>query len=151
MGILQVRAAPQSVWVRERSSNWWSRIVLETFGPHYWIENFRMRKETFVYLCNAIRHVIVRRNMHFACAKTVRNAHIHTSLGNGSQPFWNACLNHSKRKRHQSRISSPPSSCLLHNLMDILYIIIYMCICMHTYCMYMKTLRPINKGCVQVC
>ena len=33
--LLQVRAAPRSVWVRERSSNWWSRIVLETFvGPH---------------------------------------------------------------------------------------------------------------------
>ena len=65
ISIIQVCTAPLSVWVRERSSNWWSRIVLEMFGPHDWIENFRMRKETFVYLCNAIRHVIVRRNTHF--------------------------------------------------------------------------------------
>ena len=34
-----------------------------------------------------------------ACAKTVQNARVHTSLGNGSQPFWNAFPNRSKRKR----------------------------------------------------
>ena len=38
IGILQVRALPRSVCVRERNSNWWSRMVLETFGPHDWIE-----------------------------------------------------------------------------------------------------------------
>ena len=45
--------------------------MLETFGPHDWIENVRMRKETFIYLCNAICHVIVQRNTRFRQAISV--------------------------------------------------------------------------------
>ena len=45
--------------------------MLKTFGPHDCIENFRMRKETFVYLCNAIRHVIIRHNKRFRQAISV--------------------------------------------------------------------------------
>ena len=71
IGLLQVRSAPWSVWVREMNSNWWSRILLETFGPHDWIENVCMRKETFTYLCNAIRHVNVRSNTRFQQAITI--------------------------------------------------------------------------------
>lgn len=50
------------VWTRERSSTWWNTIVLGTFGEREWVENFRMRKETFMYLCNQVRPFIFRMN-----------------------------------------------------------------------------------------
>ena len=34
-----------------RSNAWWSHVVLETFSNEDWLRNFRMRKETFLYLC----------------------------------------------------------------------------------------------------
>ena len=43
-----------------RSSQFWEKIVLETFGPVEWIENFRMSRETFGYLCDKLRPSISR-------------------------------------------------------------------------------------------
>lgn len=39
-------------WTRERSTDWYDRIVLQTFDNSQWIENFRMRRRTFEMLCN---------------------------------------------------------------------------------------------------
>ena len=48
-----------------RHSNWWERIVLEIFGPPDWVENFRMRKETFLLICEKVCPVILRQNTQF--------------------------------------------------------------------------------------
>ena len=50
------------VWVKERSSYWWERIVNVTFTPNDWIENFRMSNSTFTYLCNELRPSIQKRD-----------------------------------------------------------------------------------------
>ena len=33
------------------SGRWWSHIASRTFTEHDWIENFRVSKQTFTYLC----------------------------------------------------------------------------------------------------
>ena len=38
-------------WKTERSTDWFDHIVLETFDDDQWIENFRMKRETFASLC----------------------------------------------------------------------------------------------------
>ena len=48
-----------------RNSQWWEKIVLQTFEPTDWLENFRMRKETFLYLCEKLRPSICRQNTRF--------------------------------------------------------------------------------------
>ena len=53
---------PRSVWAFFRFSDWWENIVLANFGPHDWMENFRMSRETFQYLCNQLRPVITKQN-----------------------------------------------------------------------------------------
>ena len=42
------------------SLSWWDKIVLETFSERDWIENFRVSKNTFHYLCNKLRPHIER-------------------------------------------------------------------------------------------
>ena len=44
---------------------------METFGPHDWVENFRMKKETFVYLCNKVRPMIFWQSTRFRQAISV--------------------------------------------------------------------------------
>ena len=39
---------------------WWEEIVNGTFQSHDWLMNFRMSKETFVYLCNKLRASVER-------------------------------------------------------------------------------------------
>ena len=48
-----------------RSSTWQDRIVLQTFGPTDWYENFRMGQSTFDYLCNKLRPTILKQNTSF--------------------------------------------------------------------------------------
>ena len=38
-------------WKKERSTDWFDHIVLETFDDDQWIENFRMKREIFASLC----------------------------------------------------------------------------------------------------
>ena len=45
-----------------RSCQWWEKIVLETFEPHDWLENFQMSKDTFDYLCDKLRASIQRQD-----------------------------------------------------------------------------------------
>ncbi|GAB1608209.1 hypothetical protein Ahia01_001105100, partial [Argonauta hians] len=42
-------------WTKDRYSYWWDHIVQNTFSSQDWIENFRMSKQTFEYLCSCIR------------------------------------------------------------------------------------------------
>ena len=41
-----------------RSSYWWDYIVLKTFIPNDWMENFWISRETSQYLCQKLQHVI---------------------------------------------------------------------------------------------
>ena len=52
----------RSVWMHSRSSHWWEDVVLGNFGECDWIENFRMSRETFHYLCNQLRPLIQKQN-----------------------------------------------------------------------------------------
>ena len=54
-----------------RSTHWWEYVILQTSGSHDWIENFRMKKETFQYLCSQLRPSIERRDTRLRSAITV--------------------------------------------------------------------------------
>ena len=41
---------------------WWEHVVLSTFTAEDWMENFRVSRETFVYLCTRIRPIIERQD-----------------------------------------------------------------------------------------
>ena len=41
-------------WRNERSSDWYERIVLQTFADEQWSENFRMTRQTFNKVCRAL-------------------------------------------------------------------------------------------------
>ena len=41
-----------------RSSYWWDYIVLKTFTTTDWMENFRISRETYQYLCQKLQQVI---------------------------------------------------------------------------------------------
>ena len=47
-----------SSWCVIRSSYWWDYIVLKTFTPNDWMENFRISRQTFQYLCRKLQQVI---------------------------------------------------------------------------------------------
>ena len=48
--------------IAPRSDEWWSEIVLRTFTERDWTEIFRMRKETFTYLCQQLSRVLRRKD-----------------------------------------------------------------------------------------
>lgn len=45
---------PRDTWSVPRSDQWWSYIVLRTFTDRDWLDNFRMSKNTFLYLCTQL-------------------------------------------------------------------------------------------------
>lgn len=51
----------------------WNHIVLVTFTPDNWIENFRMNRETFDYLCTQLRPWIQRKNTRLRQAISVEH------------------------------------------------------------------------------
>ena len=55
-------AAARVVWVKERSTYWWERIVNITFTPNDWVENFQMSRTMFTYLCNELRQTIQKQD-----------------------------------------------------------------------------------------
>ena len=58
------------LWSKERSGIWWEETVLKAFVDKDWIENFRMSRSTFMYLCNEIREEIQKNDtvMRKACS-----------------------------------------------------------------------------------
>ena len=48
--------------MKARSSDWWERIVMEEFTESDWMENFRMGRHTFMYVCNQLRPYIKRKS-----------------------------------------------------------------------------------------
>ena len=49
---------PKQMWTFPRSSNWWEDIVLNNFNDHDWMQNFRMSKQSFQYLCDQLKGVL---------------------------------------------------------------------------------------------
>ena len=45
-----------------RSTHWWDDVVLKTFTEEDWVENFRVSKQTFHYLCAQLSPLIKRRD-----------------------------------------------------------------------------------------
>ena len=54
---------PRSCWRYPRSSEWWESVVLSSFEHRDWMENFKMSRDTFMYLYNQLRPVI-KKNIH---------------------------------------------------------------------------------------
>ena len=50
-GLVIGQGHEKRTWKKERSTDWFDHIVLETFDDDQWIENFRMKIETFASLC----------------------------------------------------------------------------------------------------
>lgn len=46
---------PREIWMKERSFDWWYRIVNDHFTDEDWIETFRMTKATFFWFCDQLR------------------------------------------------------------------------------------------------
>ena len=59
----------RTLWVKMRSGEWCDRIENGNFTEEEWVENFRIGKNTFVYLCNELRSEI--RRYYFCQAVTV--------------------------------------------------------------------------------
>ena len=51
----QCETRERLIWCKERSKHFWNQTVKVVFKTNDWYENFRMRKETFEYLCNKLR------------------------------------------------------------------------------------------------
>ncbi|XP_075784101.1 uncharacterized protein LOC142829216 [Pelodiscus sinensis] len=53
---------PRHVWRLDTSSDWWDRIVLERWEDRQWTQNFRMRRDTFLELCEWLAPALRRRD-----------------------------------------------------------------------------------------
>lgn len=61
VGNLLMAARPQRlVWCVPRSQDWWKRIVLRTYDDDQWLDDFRMTRETFFWLCARLHPYVER-------------------------------------------------------------------------------------------
>ena len=48
-----IAVSPRSIWMHHRFSRWWEdAAVLQNFMEHDLLENFRLSRYTFRYLCD---------------------------------------------------------------------------------------------------
>ncbi|XP_063062975.1 uncharacterized protein LOC134455685 [Engraulis encrasicolus] len=57
----------KSVWTYPRSSDWWEHTAM-AYNDEQWLNDFRVSRETFDYLCRALRPALQRRNTSFRLA-----------------------------------------------------------------------------------
>uniref|UniRef100_A0A8C3FDM6 Nuclease HARBI1 n=1 Tax=Chrysemys picta bellii TaxID=8478 RepID=A0A8C3FDM6_CHRPI len=67
----QVHAVERRFWTRETSTDWWDRIVLQVWDDSQWLRNFRMRKGTFMALCDLLSRALKCQNTRMRAALTV--------------------------------------------------------------------------------
>ncbi|CAM4621114.1 unnamed protein product, partial [Lepidochelys olivacea] len=67
----QVHAVERRFWARETSTDWWDRIVLQVWDDSQRLRNFRMRKGTFMELCDLLSPALKRMNSRMRAALTV--------------------------------------------------------------------------------
>lgn len=58
--VVQLLVPCRAVWARERSTEWWERIVSGSFISQDWLTNFRMSEATFNYICAELCNEIER-------------------------------------------------------------------------------------------
>ncbi|KAM7152503.1 uncharacterized protein RBU57_012649 [Macrochelys suwanniensis] len=58
-------------WARETSTDWWDHIVLQVWDESQWLRNFRMRKGTFMELCELLSPALKHQNTKMRAALTV--------------------------------------------------------------------------------
>uniref|UniRef100_A0A452HRH7 DDE Tnp4 domain-containing protein n=1 Tax=Gopherus agassizii TaxID=38772 RepID=A0A452HRH7_9SAUR len=59
------------LWARETSTQWWDHIVLQSWDDEQWLQNFRMRKATFMALCAELAPTLRRRDTRLRAALPV--------------------------------------------------------------------------------
>ncbi|XP_053896290.1 uncharacterized protein LOC128843456 isoform X1 [Malaclemys terrapin pileata] len=67
----QILSVERRFWARETSTDWWDRIVLQVWDDSQWLQNFRMRKVTFMELCDLLSPALKRQNTKMRAALTV--------------------------------------------------------------------------------
>nr|XP_048679537.1 uncharacterized protein LOC125623755 [Caretta caretta] len=67
----QVHAVERRFWAWETSTDWWDRIVLQVWDDSQWLRNFRMRRGTFMELCDLLSPALKRMNTKMRAALTV--------------------------------------------------------------------------------
>lgn len=55
--ILLPKPKQRRMWKRKRSTEWWD-VVVQNFDDEEWLENFRVRKGTFDFICDHVRGVL---------------------------------------------------------------------------------------------
>ena len=45
-----------------RSKTWWEYVVLQPFSDSHWLPNFRVSKDTFLFICTKLRSYIERQD-----------------------------------------------------------------------------------------
>uniref|UniRef100_A0A8C3HUY7 Putative nuclease HARBI1 n=1 Tax=Chrysemys picta bellii TaxID=8478 RepID=A0A8C3HUY7_CHRPI len=58
-------------WARETSTEWWDHIVMEVWDDEQWLQNFRMRKATFMGLCEELAPTLRRKDTRLRAALPV--------------------------------------------------------------------------------
>nr|XP_048717238.1 uncharacterized protein LOC125641400 [Caretta caretta] len=67
----QVHVVERRFWARETSTDWWERIVLQVWDDSHGLRNFRMRKGTFMELCDLLSPALRHSNTKMRAALTV--------------------------------------------------------------------------------
>ncbi|KAI3356037.1 hypothetical protein L3Q82_017305 [Scortum barcoo] len=93
---LVARRRSPVVWAYTRDLiHWWDTIVPD-FSPHQFVQNFRVSRESFDYICGRVGHVMRKRNTNYRLCVPVRksdgNCHLkagHRQRVQDHQPsFW---------------------------------------------------------------
>ncbi|CAM4691416.1 unnamed protein product, partial [Caretta caretta] len=67
----QVHTVECRFWAWETSTDWWDRIVLQVWDDSQGLRNFRMRKGTFMELCDLLSPALRHKNTKMRAALTV--------------------------------------------------------------------------------
>ncbi|KAG6932907.1 hypothetical protein G0U57_020375, partial [Chelydra serpentina] len=59
-------------WARETTTDWWDRIVLQVWDESQWLRNFRMRKGTFLELCDLLSPALKCQDTRMRAALTIQ-------------------------------------------------------------------------------
>ena len=63
---------PRQVWSYSRSTTWWEQVACNTFTQRDWMENFRVSRETFLYICDQLKCIIGKHDTRFRRAISVQ-------------------------------------------------------------------------------
>uniref|UniRef100_A0A8C8SFE4 DDE Tnp4 domain-containing protein n=1 Tax=Pelusios castaneus TaxID=367368 RepID=A0A8C8SFE4_9SAUR len=70
-GTLLLQSVERQCWARETNTDWWDRIAMTQWDDEQWLQNFRMRKGTFLELCKELSPALRRKDTTMRPALTV--------------------------------------------------------------------------------